>query len=84
MTLFIGEDLNLLRWIFLVGEISKFLAVGWDSLQSHTQGSHKVLGEEAEVHTWWGQQSNIKVGNIFGTKGYMRYILGYNPSGNCF
>ena len=31
MTLLILEDINLLKKIFLVGKISKFLAVGWYS-----------------------------------------------------
>ena len=30
MTFLITEDVNLLKGIFLVGEISKFLAIGWD------------------------------------------------------
>ena len=30
MTFLIAEEVNLLRGIFLVGEMSKFLAVGWD------------------------------------------------------
>ena len=31
ITLLIAKDVNLLRGVFLVGEVSKFLAVGWDS-----------------------------------------------------
>ena len=31
MTLLIEKDVNLLKGIFLVGEMSKFLAVEWDS-----------------------------------------------------
>ena len=34
MTLLIAEEVNLLRGIFLVGEMSKFLAIGWDSSPS--------------------------------------------------
>ena len=34
MKLLIMEEVNLLREIFLVGEMSKFLAVGWDSCPS--------------------------------------------------
>ena len=31
MTFLIAEEVNLLREIFLVGEMSRFLAVEWDS-----------------------------------------------------
>ena len=31
MTFLISEDVNLLRWIFLVGKVSKFFAVACDS-----------------------------------------------------
>ena len=31
MTFLIAGEVNLLRWIFLVGEMSNFLAAGWDS-----------------------------------------------------
>ena len=31
ITLLIAEEGNLLRGVFLVGETSKFLIVGWDS-----------------------------------------------------
>ena len=31
MTLLIAKGVNLTRGIFLVGEMSRFLAVGWDS-----------------------------------------------------
>ena len=31
MTLLIAKDVNLLKGIFLVGEMSKFFAVGWVS-----------------------------------------------------
>ena len=31
MTLLIEEKVNLLRGVFLVGKMSKLLAVGWDS-----------------------------------------------------
>ena len=31
MTLLVAEDVNSLRRIFLVGKMTKFLAVGWDS-----------------------------------------------------
>ena len=31
MTFLIAEEVNLLRGVFLVGEMSKVLAVGWDS-----------------------------------------------------
>ena len=34
MTFLIVEEVNLLRGIFLVEEMSKFLAVGWDSSPS--------------------------------------------------
>ena len=34
MTFLIAEEVNLLRGIFLVGEMSKYLAVGWDSSPS--------------------------------------------------
>ena len=34
MTPLIAKDVNLLKGVFLVGEISKFLAVGWVSSQS--------------------------------------------------
>ena len=30
MIILVAEDVNLLRGIFLVGEMSKFSAVGWD------------------------------------------------------
>ena len=38
MTLLIAEDVNLLRGTFQVGEISIFLAVGWDSPPSSPPG----------------------------------------------
>ena len=31
MTVLIGENVNVLRGIFLVGKMSKYLAVEWDS-----------------------------------------------------
>ena len=34
MTFLIAEEVNLSRTIFLVGEMTKFLAVGWDSSPS--------------------------------------------------
>ena len=34
MTFLIAEEVNLQRGIFLVGEMSKFLAVRWDSSPS--------------------------------------------------
>ena len=37
--------------MILVGEMSRFLAVEWDS-----------FGEAKTAHTWLGQQSNIKEG----------------------
>ena len=41
------EDVNLLRGIFLLGEMNKFLAVGWDScgiiLGDNTSGHYFIL-----------------------------------------
>ena len=34
MTFLIAEEVNLLKGIILAGEMSKFLAVGWDSSPS--------------------------------------------------
>ena len=47
MTLLIVENVNLLRGTFLVVEMSKFLAVGWDSAPSpgfpiNVYGDNKV------------------------------------------
>ena len=44
----------------------------------------KVQTKAATFLTWWGQQSNIKRGDIFGKKGNTRgIILGDNPAGHC-
>ena len=50
MTLLIAEDINLLRGIFLMGEINKCLAAGLDSPPS-PGFPIKVQGKGA-VHTW--------------------------------
>ena len=44
----------------------------------------KVQTKAGTVLTWWGQQSNIKRGYIFGRKGNTQgIILGDNPAGHC-
>ena len=53
MTFLIGDDVNLLRELFLVGRMSNFLALGWDS-RLITRVSQKGSGEGETVHTWWG------------------------------
>ena len=51
ITLLIGEDVNWLREIFLVGEMSKILAVGWDS-PPISRVSHKGSMEGEAFHIW--------------------------------
>ena len=65
MTLLIGEHVNLLRKIFVVAGMRKFLGDGWDS-PPISRVSYKGLGERGAVHSCWGQQINIKEGDIFG------------------
>ena len=48
MKLLTAKGLNLLRWIFLIGEMSKFVAAGWDFSPSP--------GLAIKVH-WNGEQS---------------------------
>ena len=75
MKLLISKDLNLLRGIFLMGEISKFLAVAYDFPPS------PGFPRGGSVHTWWVQHCF----DIFGKKGDTCYmILGDNPAGHCF
>ena len=79
MTLDSGR-LNLLRGIFLVMEMGKFSAVGWD-FPTISKVFHKGLGEEGTVHTWWMQQSNIKGGDV----SVKTEIPGYNSrSSSCW
>ena len=84
MTLLIGEDLNILRVVFLLGKISKFSPARWNS-PTIANFFSKVFGEKETIHIWWGQQSNIKESDIFGknwnTEGI---ILGANPAEHCF
>ena len=76
MKLFTAKDINLLKEIFLMVEISKYLAIG-----QHFSPSPgllmKVQGKEEPVHTWWVQQFC----DIFGKKGdAWHMILGDNPT----
>ena len=93
MKLLTAKDLNLLREIFLMGEMSKFLAVGYDfspfpgfpikvvGIFPTLKVSHKVSGEGRTVITWWVQLFC----DIFGNKrDAWCVILGYNPSGHGF
>ena len=77
MTLLTGKDVDLFRGIFLMGEISKFLAVGWDS-PPHSQGFPQRFGGERDSphlvgatkeHRRRGQSSNaltrIYISEIF-------------------
>ena len=56
MTFLKAEEVNLLRGIFLVREVSKFSAVGWDSSLSHgfpqifTGRMGKTLGDNPAVY----------------------------------
>ena len=68
LALLIREDTNLFWRIFLVGEISRCLTVGWDS-HPIVRVSHKDTGERGTVHTWWGKHSNTMGGGTFGQKG---------------
>ena len=43
------EDVHVLRQIFLLGKMSKFLAVGWDS-PPISRVSHEGLGEGGSPH----------------------------------
>ena len=58
MTLLIAEYKNLLRGIILVGEMSRFMAVGWDSWPS--LGFLIKVQRKETVNTYWGQQCSIK------------------------
>ena len=79
----ITKDVHLLKEVFQVGEMSKFLAVGWDS--SPRPGFPIKVQEGVTVHTWWGQQRNIKREGIFDKKiDTWGIILGDNPVGHCF
>ena len=49
-----------------MGKMSKFVAIGWDSHPIPNVGT---------VHTWWGEQSNIKGGDTSGKKGDTRGII---------
>ena len=56
------EDVNLVRGIFLVQEMSKILAAGQDS-PLIPMIFCKDLEVDGTIHTRWGQQSNIKGGD---------------------
>ena len=60
MTFFIEEDVNLLRRIFLMGKMSKFLGTGWDSVPF--RGFPTKVWGKGSVCTWWVQESNIEKG----------------------
>ena len=76
MKLLTAKDLNLLRGIFLMGEIIKFLAIGLDFSPSPGLPM-KVQGKGETVHTRWVQQ----LCDIFGKKGdNWNLILGDNPA----
>ena len=80
MKLLIAKNLHLLRGIFLMEEMSNFLAVGQD-FPSSSGFAIKVQGKKGTVHTWWVQQ----VFDIFGKKGdTWCMILGDNPAGHGF
>ena len=67
-----------------MGRISKFLALDWDS-PSIPRVFHKSSREEGTVHTWWGEQSNIKGEKHFWLEGrHGGIILRDNPAGHCF
>ena len=50
---------------FSSGGNENFLGDGWDS-PPISRVSYKGLGERGAVHSCWGQQINIKEGDIFG------------------
>ena len=51
MTLLVTKDTILIKVNFLVGEMSKFLAIGWDSV-SFPKVSDKGLKERGTVRNW--------------------------------
>ena len=78
ISFWIREDKNLLRAIFLVGEMSKFLAFGW-VFRPIPRVSHKVLGEERK------STNKTEGGEHFWLeRGYMCIILADNSAGHCF
>ena len=77
MELLTAKDLNILRWIFLMGEISDCRA-GFFPLP---RVSHKGSGEGETLHTWWKEQFC----DIFGKKvDTWRVIMGDNPAVHSF
>ena len=73
ITLLIGEDVNLLRGTFLVGETSKFLAVWWDS-PTILRVSHIVSGQGGQSTPVGFNKATSKEGAFSVRRG----IQGYN------
>ena len=84
-TLRIGEDITLFREIFLVGKMSKVLAVGWDSLLI-LKFCYKGLGEGGNSIPGGGNKK--KEGTFLVRRriqvAYRYMILRDNPAGHCF
>ena len=84
MILLIGEDVTLFREIFLVGEMSKVLAVGWNSLLI-PRFCYKGLGGGGNSIPDGGKK---KEGTFLVRRrmqvGYRYIILIDNPAGHCF
>ena len=84
MTLSIAENANLLRVVFLVGEISKVLAVGWDSHPS-PEFPIKVQGKEGQSRPGGGKKAASREGTFLLRRGiHLGIILEYSPPGHCF
>ena len=73
MTFLIEGNVNLLRGVFLVGEMSKFLNAGWDSLLI-SRVSRKGSEEGRQSTPGWGNKT--KEGGIFGQKVDTMYNFG--------
>ena len=74
MTLLIGEDVNLLKGIFLVGKMRKFMTTKWYSFRWRGDSPHLLR-----------EQRNIKGGGAYGQKGDTgSIIVRDNPAGQCF
>ena len=84
MTVLIGENVNVLRGIFLVGKMSKYLAVEWDSpsilrvfqKESGEKGNSPNQVGATKQHQWRGQ--------FWSKGGYRGIILGDNTAEHCF
>ena len=75
----IGEDVNLLKLIFLVGKVSKFLAVGWD-YSSISKVFYKGLGGGKQTIPDGGNKATSKERTLLVTK----EIQEVESAGHCF